>query len=1122
MGRPGCRQCCDEDVLICLIETDDNYYDANGEVLGLSISELNDNYLVQNEPNPIADIVDDFADSNEFKIPDLLLEQVEAGTAIVFEESKTPQKFQSNINKGNGFSFEIDMYPSYSQYVTRSEIYNSDRTVFARKRKLLFEGEDSVKFFYLEVSGTDITNDVEVGDWNIKIEVASDVLNVLAGRTYSFNMSKELSTLSDSSMDNFTASYFFNTSDFREFLDSVEVVSGQQYIACDDDICKIRVFNEDGETFTNLIVMKTLFDVRGFGDEPVYAVTSKYRDHRVVGGSLNIKEVDDSLEETFENICEKINKRNYGAVPSIVNALNIYKDNDTGPEDYEQLRSFSNNSFNIVIPKRTDGTDLYDEQEITDEIDSIIVQSDTLDDILFDKNEDDELIKKAVTENTISRIEDLFYIYLAGGKSSVIQSDTESQADSTVSFLNYSGVNTSIKGATPVSQIVLLSLNQIVGGADELKFSYTNEGRIDYTNPRSNNGSEEIFVNGHTTVISCEFVDNASTVSLEASLSGMQVYCDGTCNGNISSFAPNIQYTSNTGFIAYGDSRWDYSEGTGCRLANYDSCFFNIDCAQNILPEGYGICTKECGYSTETAYANEFATKALSAFNIIDQNHTYDKSYYGEGMDGAFLEKSFFSKSLSSVEDWLDQNNFSSTSVYHLDKKVYPKKVLDVFKTNAYKSQWPAVFYEERLPEFDTLQFSDFFTNRHYDEYERASNDSLYYYIIRSNGSSSCKKTYVDASVVSRSVSDPKYVLRVLNTGEANMPHIRHEQVAKKYRIVTTLDNNSERSVYEDEHDYLDLIKNGNTIQIQEKSFKITRPDCSIVFDAQRLCHDKYDLNGFKSCGSPGINYSADLELPDFYVDFFESVRCAYDLRFLPALTDNNFTIKYSNPYAGDPESNYGADYPILPNGEPLIFIDWVGYKPGFIRNDDVPSGKCATHYSRASGLRSFGPITSSSFEGISYTANIQTSRGIDYGKFIFSISIRAVSIDSCFLNYRCDQSGDNLVESIDSVSATIYIINAFDDSLVSSESFSCGDIVSQETLDLMDLGTQRGLYRSYLVVNSATITWGRIGGNIKITPLDAQIVDCGFSDPLYVDPDVNIDSARLCGKYSNFEVTIK
>lgn len=1122
MGRPGCRQCCDEDILICVIDEEINYYDTNSEILGLTDTEIFERFLIAGEENPLVNRIEAFQDSDEFKIQEDLIDKVKAGSILVFEEFKTPQRSEIKINKGNPLAFDIDVFPVFSEYIIRSEVYNSEKSIFARTREILFEEEEEGgKFFDLRILDQQITSDVEVGNYTLNLQVAQDVLNVRTGnRLYSFNLGSEISNIPESGMDNFTASLFFSTSKIREFLDGLGEISADQFIATSDSIFKIKVFNKNGSDFTNLVIM----DI-GLSGEFI----ARYRDHRVVGGTITLKEEGVAFDTPFEDIVDKINLRNYGAVPSIENALNIYKDSENGPEDYEALVSLSSNSFNIVIPKRSDNTELYTQEEITEEIELVLTQSDELDNLFFDVNEDGDLIEKQVTENTISEMKRLFYISLSGNKASIIQEETNSSADSIVQYINHSGNSTSIKEATPISQIVLVNIQLVKGGAFESKFSYVNEANIAYTKPVSNNNTLNILVNGYLTTVSCIFIDSITSNNLTASISGRQIYCDGVCSGNITSLIPSIQHTKNTTSIQYGDDRWDYIDEERCVLTNQNSCFTDPDCAKNIVPEGFGICNKECGSGQTFRYDNAFAVKTLGSFNIVDQNHSYDFSYYAEGLEcslrdenndcTAFNEVSFFSNNYSGVEGWRDSVDFSSGGIYYLDKKVYPTKVLEVFKSNSYTSQWPATFYEKRLLDFDVLGFSEFDTSKHYDQFGTASEDSLYLYKYLGGSLVRGCANITDSTIGTLSALHKDYDLYPLQNGSVKLTHTRHEQIGKKYKIQGVLNNNSIKEIFEDEFDYIDLIKNGEVLPINESMFKRIDTDCSFELTFDDPCYEKIDINGFKSCGSPRIGsdfYSAeDTELPDFYVNYFSSQTCNYfPIATLPILTDSNFTISYTNPTSGILTPGL-----LYPEGEVVVWKAYSGYRPSFFSNDEIPEGKCASHRTRVTGERPFGTIMNSGgFFGYSIGVDINQNSP-RYGRLTFHIATTPIGIPKCSRTYECGGGGDIFIESIDSASGIFYVIDQFSGTILGSQSVSCGELVDS---DLLELARQPN-NTSVTIVQSATITWGRVGGGRNIVSTDGYFFDCNeLDDPITLDTNINMESAILCGQYSNFEVTIK
>lgn len=704
MGRPGCSQCC-EDEVSCTIPVEPSFYSRNGEKLGMSISELNNETLFENERNPnIPDGLEE-ADNNDYKVPQYLQELIKNEDVIIFKREDVPGSLRIAVDKDDPFAFYLNMR-SWIVDITKNEVMNRNKTIIARNRFNIEGNEHQSDFKCGEIEKIFVhSRDIKA----IRLDVAQDIFNVYLGdRNYSFNLRSEGAIISEDDMKNFEYREFFDGGSMDSIIDDLNFIDVNTFGFNLSSISGVKIFDSSGQNIVDYIVIdmssfKNPGTLIGFGN---ILFTAGYRDHRVISGSMQLEDTG-QLSDDFSDIIDIINIRNAGSVKTIVNALNYYKEQNLKVPFMEDLLSFCVAEENIVIP------DGYTYDQISDELNLILVESnETLFDLFYNVDDDGLVERRSITDQMIARVRSYLLIKEKNsGQTQIRQEATKSTAYGNLIISTRSdGAGFGYSGSSfPEAKIQSIKVGTVwkpngsfLPVIDSSKVSYPSVYNINYFNPETENNDYNIFLNEEDVSITFTVVDEFKNTETDVSVVGNQMKITAGCGTIVSDASPRIygNYTNLVGLLI--DPRVETE--SGCFKATCDD-LDDPDCHPHIFSIESGCDDGPC---TETlVYADPITGRSTISGYSIDSVGGFDRTSNGIDEEYAYLVYTSTGSgtidteiydNLGQARDFVDENEFTS-SIYLINKNTFSDR--SDFRVNGYLSQYPSDSYREVRASFD-------------------------------------------------------------------------------------------------------------------------------------------------------------------------------------------------------------------------------------------------------------------------------------------------------------------------------------------------------------------------------------------------------------------------------------
>jgi hypothetical protein len=320
MGRPGCRQCCDdESVETCAVSDSDItvvYRDSNNKKINVDLLDIRDIIRTSEDQKP-ENAPEDYDD---FIINESILRVIEDGDYTIVEEGQFPQVIKSTFYNDGKYSFEADFYSPFSvPYMQRMEVKTKNREFFYRWRMLNSEEGDTA-YSDVQIKELDISVPAYGGtgfktDPDFTLRFSPDIIDIdyqtsgfgspqVGG--FCFNMKEELgSYLNEDDLEVVDFTIFLDPEKMTELTDAVPVVNASDVKLTNDNgsesfdhFSKFSVYTKDLKSKKTYMIIKT--------PSPV---SIGYRDHRVVGGHLFFSSIDKEFIDNVNTINEQTKVR---------------------------------------------------------------------------------------------------------------------------------------------------------------------------------------------------------------------------------------------------------------------------------------------------------------------------------------------------------------------------------------------------------------------------------------------------------------------------------------------------------------------------------------------------------------------------------------------------------------------------------------------------------------------------------------------------------------------------------------------------------------------------------------------------------------------------------------------
>jgi len=326
MGRPGCRQCCDDETPeSCSIPLDRVFSNGNNEIVGMSESEFRE--LVRHTGDPRPDNPPE--DYDDYVISENVIDEIFSGkenlsgigTYVVdLDEKCDVQRVITSVIKDDNYSFFMDITGySLSNTVgnveddrgrTRTEVKTKTRKLFIRSREIEISGE-FVYMLTIEIAGKSFefpySNDTLTDStFFLDLSLSPDIVDINFNSHsfddgFCFNMMEELGEyLPEDELKEVDYIEILPPDYFRSAITQLIEKGGGTDNASDASVpdelyvTQFLVYNKEGTEKLLFNVFKNSFS----------EVVAEYRDHRAIGGYAFYTEI----EKDFIDQVNLINK----------------------------------------------------------------------------------------------------------------------------------------------------------------------------------------------------------------------------------------------------------------------------------------------------------------------------------------------------------------------------------------------------------------------------------------------------------------------------------------------------------------------------------------------------------------------------------------------------------------------------------------------------------------------------------------------------------------------------------------------------------------------------------------------------------------------------------------------
>jgi len=312
MGRPGCRQCCDEEELVtCLVsdsKVDIVYKDSNNQKINVGLTDIRPLIRTSEDIKP-ENAPEDYDD---FVLSESILQEIEDGDYTIVKSDQFPQIIKAYFYNDDKYCFRA-FFSTTFPHVKRMEVKTKNREFFYSYKRFDFEGGDSQDYQNIQIKDLDVeiprrglTGTGPSGFPDFVLSFSPDILDIAYEGSFGptsgfcFNVKEELgSYLTEEELEAVEFSIFLDPEKISEETDNLEIVNAGDFNLPISNFGKFSVYNKELTRKDTYMVLKTPSPVDLY-----------YRDHRVVGGDFFYSNIDNGFIDDVNTINKQTVARN--------------------------------------------------------------------------------------------------------------------------------------------------------------------------------------------------------------------------------------------------------------------------------------------------------------------------------------------------------------------------------------------------------------------------------------------------------------------------------------------------------------------------------------------------------------------------------------------------------------------------------------------------------------------------------------------------------------------------------------------------------------------------------------------------------------------------------------------
>jgi len=303
MGRPGCRQCCDEEELVtCFVldsKVDIVYKDSNNQKINVGLTDIRPLIRTSEDIKP-ENAPEDYDD---FVLSESILQEIEDGDYTIVKSDQFPQIIKAYFYNDDKYCFRA-FFSTTFPHVKRMEVKTKNREFFYSYKRFDFEGGDSQDYQNIQIKDLDVEIPRQGligfggGFPDFVLSFSPDILDIAYQGSFGptsgfcFNVKEELgSYLTEEELEVVEFSIFLDSEKMSEETDNLEIVNAGVFNLPISNFGKFSVYNKELTKKDTYMVLKTPSPVDLY-----------YRDHRVVGGDFFFSDINTDFIDSVNEI----------------------------------------------------------------------------------------------------------------------------------------------------------------------------------------------------------------------------------------------------------------------------------------------------------------------------------------------------------------------------------------------------------------------------------------------------------------------------------------------------------------------------------------------------------------------------------------------------------------------------------------------------------------------------------------------------------------------------------------------------------------------------------------------------------------------------------------------------